>query len=156
VDVVEALLELGFWENGSPKGFSRGKTAIALWVLGELQPRATFDLMQAAERVQNLLSLDDQSVAAIVQGAEHNRPCWSLSLEVGPIDPDVWIVTGHPSNGQVEQRRWERRGFRALVVPRLKTVPPSGLVVYLDRSTSKFSGRLPRHPHAGSMIQSWH
>ena len=154
--MVGALLELGFWENGIPKGFSRERTEIALWVLGEPRTRSVCDLRQAAERIQSLLSLHYRPVPAITQGVVHNRGCWRLSLDVGPMNPDVWIVARHPGDAQIEKERWERRGFYVLVVPALPVIPAFGLVVHLDYIRPRFAGRLPCHPHAGSMIQSWH
>lgn len=127
-----------------------------LWVVEQPRTRAIHDLMQAAHRVQALWSLADRCVGTLVQGSVRGRQGWRISVEIGPLQPDVWIVASNPGDAQVEKVRWERRGFRVALVSTLTTVPSSGLVVDLNQTSPTFLGRLPHHSEAGCMIQSWH
>lgn len=141
VDLVGALVEMGFSESGRPKGFNQQGCLLTLWIDG---PGAVHEIDEVQSRVERLVGvrctqrLRDGSVAITC-----------------PEEPQVWVVSADAKAGIAEQRRWSGRGYRTTLVE-APPVEPQGLVVSLTSEGPRYQGHLPRHPYAGQMAQSWH
>jgi len=156
MDIIGTLMEMGYFSQGSPKGFSWDARGVRIWIKGQSKDQAYRELASCVERLSPLTG--SMTKVSSGPGAE-NTPFivdGTLTMQLTNRQAaDVWIVSSDIEGAQREAERWQDRGYRVLVVSALDQ-PPIGLVVDANTIPFHYSGHLPRYPAAGYMVQAWH
>ncbi len=158
MDLTAVMVEMGFLEGGTPKGFRIGNNRLTLWVRGQPERRARAELESLYQRIAKTYDVtvvsSDRSTAG--NGLTTAAPTIQLVLSMASVSqPDIWVVAENPDQAEAERQRWVNRGYRVAVVDTVSPDAP-GLVVSMAGDAPNYDGRLPRKPVADQMVQSWH